>query len=104
MEHFSDRLARAISERRSVVCVGLDPDLDKLPRRAACASTTGRRPAGDEAVAACFSEFCCGIIDAVAAVAAVVKPQAAFFEQYGAAGWRALARASSTARTSTSCW
>ena len=44
----------------------------------------------DAAVAACFEEFCTGVIDAVADVAACVKPQAAFFEQYGAAGWRAL--------------
>ena len=44
----------------------------------------------DEAVAACFQEFCTGIIDAVADEAACVKPQAAFFEQYGAAGWQAL--------------
>jgi orotidine-5'-phosphate decarboxylase len=47
--------------------------------------------AGDEeAVAACFEEFCRGIIDAVADTAACVKPQAAFFEQYGGPGWRAL--------------
>jgi orotidine-5'-phosphate decarboxylase len=44
----------------------------------------------DEAVAACFEEFCRGIVDAVADQVPVVKPQAAFFEQYGAAGWRAL--------------
>jgi orotidine-5'-phosphate decarboxylase len=44
----------------------------------------------EEAVAACFQDFCSGIIDAVAETAACVKPQAAFFEQYGAAGWRAL--------------
>ena len=42
------------------------------------------------AVADCFEEFCCGIVDAVADQAPVVKPQAAFFEQYGAAGWSAL--------------
>ena len=44
----------------------------------------------DEAVAACFQEFCGGIIEGVADAAACVKPQAAFFEQYGAAGWKAL--------------
>ena len=57
----------------------------------------------DAAVAACFQEFCTGIIDAVAEVAACVKPQAAFFEQYGAAGWKALAAVILAAPTSTTC-
>ena len=43
-------------------------------------------------MAACFAEFASGVIDAVADVAAAVKPQAAFFEQYGAPGWEALRR------------
>jgi orotidine-5'-phosphate decarboxylase len=90
--HFSDRLARAIDERRSVVCVGLDPDLPKLPAelRAKYAAQAEARD-GEGAAAACCREFCCGIIEATAAAAAAVKPQAAFFEQYGAAGWQALA-------------
>ena len=90
MEHFSDRLAASIVERRSVVCVGLDPVLERMPP----ALVEKYRPAAasgeDEAVAACFTEFCAGVIEAVAATAACVKPQAAFFEQYGAPGWRAL--------------
>jgi orotidine-5'-phosphate decarboxylase len=89
--HFSDRLARVIDERRSVVCVGLDPDLPRLPAEVR-AKYTALAEAGDgeEAAAACCLDFCCGIIEATAAAAAAVKPQAAFFEQYGAAGWRAL--------------
>jgi orotidine-5'-phosphate decarboxylase len=91
MQRFSDRLAAAIRARRSVVCVGLDPALDGMPpalleKYAPMAAESGN----DEAVAACFQEFCSGIIDAVAGTAACVKPQAAFFEQYGAAGWKAL--------------
>lgn len=31
MQHFSDRSAAAIRARRSVVCVGLDPALERLP-------------------------------------------------------------------------
>src|SRR5665811_1687525 len=91
MQHFSDRLAAAIRARRSVVCVGLDPALERMPP----ALVEKYRPQAaelgeDEAVAACFQEFCSGVIDAVAGFAACVKPQAAFFEQYGSAGWRAL--------------
>ena len=91
MQHFSDRLAAAVRARRSVVCAGLDPMLERMPRELVekyrpLATELGE----DEAVAACFQEFCSGIIDAVADTAACVKPQAAFFEQYGAAGWKAL--------------
>jgi orotidine-5'-phosphate decarboxylase len=91
MQHFSDRLATAIRARRSVVCVGLDPALELMPP----ALIEKYRPQAaergeDETVAACFEEFCGGVIDAVAPFAACVKPQAAFFEQYGAPGWSAL--------------
>jgi orotidine-5'-phosphate decarboxylase len=90
VDHFSDRLAHSIVARRSLVCVGLDPVLERMPP----ALLDKYRPAAaggeDEAVAACFAEFCAGVIDAVAGTAACVKPQAAFFEQYGAPGWRAL--------------
>ena len=91
MIHFSDRLAASIRARRSVVCVGLDPVLERMPPALAAKYAARVAELGDdEAVAACFQEFCTGIIDAVADEAACVKPQAAFFEQYGAAGWRAL--------------
>ena len=91
MQHFSDRLAAAIRTRRSVVCAGLDPVLENMPpelveKYRPLAAELGE----DEAVAACFQEFCSGVIDAVAGAVACVKPQAAFFEQYGAAGWKAL--------------
>ena len=90
--HFSDRLAAAILARRSVVCVGLDPDLERMPPELVATYARQVPDLGvEQAAAACIQDFCSGIIDAVAGVAACVKPQAAFFEQYGAAGWQALA-------------
>ncbi len=90
--HFSDRLATAILVRRSVVCVGLDPDLERLPTELVAKYARQVPDLGvEQAASACIQEFCSGIIDAVAGVAACVKPQAACFEQYGAAGWQALA-------------
>ena len=90
--HFSDRLAAAILARRSVVCVGLDPDLERMPADLVAKYAPQVSDLGvEQAASACIQEFCSGIIDAVAGVAACVKPQAAFFEQYGAAGWQALA-------------
>ncbi len=91
MRHFSDDLAAAIRARRSVVCVGLDPMLEHMPPQLLDKYRPQAAEIGDDAaVAACFQEFCSSIIDAVAETAACVKPQAAFFEQYGAAGWHAL--------------
>jgi orotidine-5'-phosphate decarboxylase len=93
VERFSDRLAASILRRRSVVCVGIDPDLARLPDglRATWAARVGEfGEAG--AAAACFTDFATGLIDALADVAACIKPQAAFFEQYGAPGWQALQR------------
>ncbi len=84
---FADRLAAAIEQRRSAVCVGLDPRTASLP--------PALRPADASdwsAVAESYRTFCCGIIDAVADLVPVVKPQAAFFEQLGPAGMTALAR------------
>lgn len=91
MDHFSDRLAASVRARRSVVCVGLDPVLQRMPPALVEKYRPQAVELGDDvAVAACFEEFCGDVIAAVADVAACVKPQAAFFEQYGADGWRAL--------------
>lgn len=84
-------MAEAILAKKSTLCVGLDPALEQIPP--ALVRKYRRRVAtldGTQAVALCFEEFCRGIVDAVADVAVAVKPQAAFFEQYGGAGWSAL--------------
>jgi orotidine-5'-phosphate decarboxylase len=82
---WSDRLCEAIGNRNSAVCVGLDPRNELLPDPLRC-------PAGVaiSQVAAAYRQFCNGIIDAVADLVPVVKPQAAFFEQLGPAGMVAL--------------
>ena len=70
---FWQRLSASIARRDSLVCVGLDPH-------------PGRLPAGYDSVEA----FLCGVIDATADVAAVYKPNIAFFEAEGVLGLRAL--------------
>jgi len=52
------------------------------------AGATGKNPV---AVAEAFGRFCRGVVDVVASLVAVVKPQAAFFEQLGPQGMVALA-------------
>jgi orotidine-5'-phosphate decarboxylase len=76
---FRARVEQARREKRSVVCVGLDPRLDQLP-----AQFRGLPPA--DALLA----FNRSVLDAVAGVCIAAKPQAAFYELYGAEGFRAL--------------
>lgn len=67
--HFADALSEKV-KKSSPVCVGLDPQLGKLPEG------ISKDPRG-------VQEFCVGIIDAVVDVASCVKPQLAFFEILG---------------------
>lgn len=87
MPSFPDQLDAAIRQRKTPVLVGLDPQLDLLPEGLA-PRQDGECPFTQSAAA--FSQFCRGVIDVVAPLVAVVKPQAAFFEQLGPAGMTAL--------------
>jgi orotidine-5'-phosphate decarboxylase len=80
--HFSDRLADAVTRKRSQLVVGLDPVVDRLP---------------DE-VDGDVARFCFGIVDAVAEHAVAVKPQSAFFEALGPDGVRAFHQVCTYAR------
>lgn len=89
--NFADRLAAAITEKQSQVCVGLDPRLESMPeplleryRREAVA--------GREAVAACLEDFSAGVLAAVEPYVVAVKLQLACFEQYGPPGMAAFGR------------
>ncbi|MSQ41547.1 MAG: orotidine-5'-phosphate decarboxylase [Dehalococcoidia bacterium] len=69
---FRERYAAAAAANRSLLCVGLDPDPVRLPD-------------GVDAVA-----FSRAMIEATADLVCCYKPNAAFFEADGAAGWSAL--------------
>jgi len=86
MAHFAVRLAAAVQRCQNPVLVGLDPRADQLPT-GLLAETDRDNP---QAVADAYRVFCQGIIDVVAPLVAVVKPQAAFFEQLGPSGMAAL--------------
>jgi len=89
MSNFADRLVAAVRAKGNPVCVGLDPRFDLLPSRIRqhCLRTHG---ASARAVAAAFLEFNRAIIDAVADLVPVCKPQIAFYEEFGAEGVRAF--------------
>ena len=67
---FADRLRQACATSGSLVCVGLDPDLQKIP------SELARDPEP-------FLAFNRRIVDATADLAAAYKPQIAFYSALG---------------------
>jgi len=86
--HFADRLNAAIKAKGSAICVGLDPRLEQVPAFIKD-KHVALHGASMKAAAEAILEFNKGIIDAVADLVPVVKPQVAFYEQYGYEGMRA---------------
>lgn len=81
--NFADRLIAAVRAKRTPVLVGLDPRSQNLPDGLLSGTD-------NDSAATAFATFCRGVIDVVAPLVPAVKPQAAFFEQLGPAGMRAL--------------
>ena len=80
MSGFTDRLDRASTATKSLVCVGLDPDLVRMP------------------VPGVF-EFNRDIVDATAGYVCAYKPNLAFYEAMGLAGLEDLHKTISHVRT-----
>ena len=75
MDH--DGLFRAISVKRSFLCIGLDSDLEKIP--------SSLLKAKDPVL-----EFNKRIIDSTHSYAVAYKPNTAFYESMGPKGWHTL--------------
>src|SRR6267154_1576819 len=92
--HFADRLTNACKRKGNAVCVGIDPRWDMLPL-----AIRQRHSAGTlDAMASAFEEFSLRVLDIVAPLVPVVKPQSAFFEACGPAGMGVLQRLLGKAR------
>jgi uridine monophosphate synthetase len=74
METFFSFLERRVDDSSSLLCIGLDPHIPDLK----------------EASAASALDFCLTLVKQTAPYAAAFKPNAAFFEVFGAEGWTAL--------------
>ena len=74
METFFSFLERRVDDCSSLLCVGLDPHIPDLT----------------SPTAASARDFCLNLVRATAPYAAAFKPNAAFFEVFGADGWVAL--------------
>ena len=93
--HYADRLHAAIRAKGTPALVGIDPRLDKLPAPVRDAATG---PTELDRAADAFERFGKGLVDAVADLVPAVKPQSAFFEEYGPPGMAALSRVIAHAR------
>jgi orotidine-5'-phosphate decarboxylase len=93
---FADRLAALVDERRSQICLGLDPDPAQLAGEGAAATGPGVLAA--ELAAAAVVTHCRALIDRAGPACVAVKPQLACFERLGAPGWAALAEICAAAR------
>lgn len=72
------KLEARMDSSRSLLCVGLDPEMGRMPERFGRASYP-------------LFSFCREIVDSTAEFAVAFKPNAAFFEAHGARGWDELA-------------
>src|SRR5579875_3016843 len=75
---FLEKWQQASSERQSLLCVGLDPELERLPKPL--------QGGGPEALV----RFCREIVEATLPYACAYKPNLAFFEALGPQGWSLL--------------
>lgn len=84
-----DRLIEKIIEKQNPTMAGLDPKLAFIPQHIldAAVEKYGKTL---EAAAEAVLQYNKGLIDALADVIPAVKPQAAYYEQYGWAGVKAL--------------
>ena len=77
-----------IKKKQSFLCVGLDTDINKIPRHLL---------ATDDPI----FEFNKGIVDATHEFSAAYKPNLAFYESLGAAGWASLEKTVNYIRSKT---
>lgn len=92
--HFADRLAVACRAKGNALCVGIDPRWESLP------AELRKHHIGDTlvAVAAALTEFSLHVLEIVAPLVPIVKPQSAFFEACGPAGFLGQQRVLQRAR------
>jgi orotidine-5'-phosphate decarboxylase len=86
MKHFADRLVESVRRQGNPCVVGLDPRIDLMPAFV----TLGRGRPTRDTVRSVICDFHDLVLDTVAAMVPAVKPQLAFYEQYGLAGMEAF--------------
>lgn len=90
MTPFGERLANAAVACGNTACVGLDPHLDRLPGSLRETFEGLEGAAFRAAAARAVLSFNRQVIEVIEGRVPAVKPQFAFYEQLGSAGWQAL--------------
>lgn len=93
--HFADRLLAACHKKGNALCAGIDPRWDLLPLELRQRYNGGTLAA----MAGAFAEFSLRVLDIIAPLVPVVKPQSAFFEACGPAGMLAQQQVLAKARS-----
>jgi orotidine-5'-phosphate decarboxylase len=94
-ETFMERLRRRWQEARTLLCVGLDGELERMPEQFRRGLTKGdangySNGERERRIEAALTEFHLAIVDATADLVCAYKPNIAFYEQHGPAGLRSL--------------
>jgi orotidine-5'-phosphate decarboxylase len=100
MSNFADRLYASITSTKSFLVAGCDPVLDTLPDFIISQAANCKPGASDsECITYALDSICDIILAAVAGSVAAIKPNIAFFEQYGIAGLNSFVRFCQTVRS-----
>ena len=83
MNNFADRLLDKISVKKNPCVVGLDPRLELFPEFILGPDNSGKN---DGHIISAITAFNIYILDVVESLVPVIKPQIAFYEQYGIPG------------------
>ncbi|MFJ7667614.1 orotidine-5'-phosphate decarboxylase [Lysinibacillus sp. NPDC097195] len=83
--HFADRICSEIKKKKSHAVIGLDPIIERVPKFI-LEEAEQKLGKCDEGAAFALLTFNQLIIDAIESEVAIVKPQLAYYEIYGAAG------------------
>ncbi len=98
MQNFADRLEAKIRATGNPTVMGLDPMYEYIPASIRESVTYLTQDPG-MAVGMAILAFNKRLIDAVADIIPAIKPQFAYYEQYGIHGWSALVRTIEYARS-----
>ncbi|HYF83186.1 MAG TPA: orotidine-5'-phosphate decarboxylase [Clostridia bacterium] len=97
---FTDKLIEKVIKCQNHTVVGLDPRLDYVPKHILNEVNAGVSAGRSDLVAAeAFFRFNKEIIDSVYDIVPAVKPQIAFYEQYGTAGFECYMKTCEYAKT-----
>lgn len=96
MASFPSRLQQTVERCGTALCIGFDPQPGNMPQFALQQATSAQND--EELATRALGAWGDALLDALENLVGVVKPNAAFFEQFGVGGVRALHRLCASAK------